>query len=171
MIFLNAHSKQSNDYEILLLQPGAVTNYFILHNLCASLTLSDFSIMWLAVLTGWSSLLLTRLELLSSTQTVIKRKKNIKPNRQVLVITLPLWLWDLANCISCKCPNKKQGTNGHQLQQTTLPSQRGPPHFAGGLFTRKVYARTALEVLSSSAVYYAPFLKIIITHFFSLWLI
>lgn len=135
MIFLNAHSKQSNDYEILLLQPGAVNNYFILHNLCTSLTLSDFSIMWLAVLTGWSSLFLTRVELLSSTQTVFKRKKNIKSNRQVLVITLPLWLWDwpIASHVNGQTKNKGQmGTNSSrphcQVREATLTLQGDSSH-------------------------------------------
>lgn len=86
---------------------------------------------------------LMSVQLLSSTQAVSRRNKNIKRNWR---ITLSLWVWEPANHGSRQWPKRKQGTNGQQLLQATLPSRRGPPHFAGGLFTHQVYVRTALEL-------------------------
>lgn len=101
---------------------------FISHDLGTSRMLSD-------LLAVWSSVFFMSVALLLSTQAVTKRNKNIKQHWQ---ITLPQWVWDPANHISCQWPNKKQGNNGHQVEQTALPSQRGPPHFAGGLFKHNV---------------------------------
>lgn len=137
-----------------------VDNHFVSHNLCTGRTLSDFWAVWAARRwTVWSSLFLMSVKLLSSTQAVTKRNKNVKQNRQ---ITPPLWVWDRASHISCQWPNRKQGTKGHQVQQTTLPSQRGPPHFAGALFTHKVYVRTVLQALSSSNIYSSIYFFILI---------
>lgn len=61
-----------------------------------------------------------------------QKGKNIKPNWQVVVVALPLWLWDLANCISCQWPNQKTRNKWAPTPADHAAKSQRPPSLCRG---------------------------------------